>query len=225
MVLLLAALLALPLPAREGADPAINRPYADPDFEQWVERFESEGREVFEKRREIVVATGVKPGMNVADIGAGTGLFTLLFAHAVQGGTSAAAGTVYAVDISKSFVDNIERRAKEAKLGNITGIVGTQSNTGLAPQSVALAFVCDTYHHFEQPRAMLRSIHRALVSGGTLVVIDYERIPGASSGWILGHVRAGREEVVREVEGEGFRLVEQPPLLKENFFLKFVKRD
>ena len=58
--------------AREGADPGINRPYLHPDFAQWVERFESPGREVYDRRMAILSATGVKPGMRTADIGAGT---------------------------------------------------------------------------------------------------------------------------------------------------------
>ena len=62
--------------ARDGADPAINRPYLDPDFSQWVERFERPGREVFDQRQAIVVASGVRPGTRVADVGASTGLFS-----------------------------------------------------------------------------------------------------------------------------------------------------
>jgi predicted methyltransferase len=73
---------------------------------------------------------------------------------------------------------------------------------------------------------MLASIHRALRSGGVLVVIDYERIPGVSSSWILGHVRAGKETVIGEIEAAGFRLVEERKgLLSENYFLRFRRLD
>jgi len=205
----LLALLMLPVSgpamARDGADPAINRPYLDPDFQQWVERFERPGREVYDRREAIVAATGVKPGMQVADIGAGTGLFTLMFARQVG-----AQGHVYAVDISKNFIENIERRAKRAGLMNVDGIVSSQSETRLPPDSVRLVFICDTYHHFEQPRPMLASIHRALIEG-------------ISSNWVLGHVRAGKESVIREIEAAGFRLTADEKLLNENFYLRFVK--
>lgn len=110
--------------ARDGADPAINRPYQDPDFQQWVERFERPGREVYDRRREIRDATGIRPGMRVADIGAGTGLFTLLFARAV-GPT----GQVYAVDVSATFVDKVLRRARGENLANVTAVVSTQTET------------------------------------------------------------------------------------------------
>lgn len=220
--LTLAALLllacAVPAVAREGADPAINRAYLDPDFAQWVKRFESPGREVYDRRAAIVAASGVKPGMRVADIGAGTGLFTLLFAHAVG-----PAGHVTAVDISSTFAANIRRRAQIEKLGNVSTRINTQTDTGLPSASIDLAFVSDTYHHFEQPRAMLASIHRALRAGGTLIVIDFERVEGKSTAWVLGHVRADKKQVIREIEAAGFRLAADTGLLKENFYLRFEK--
>lgn len=216
-MLLLSTAMAM---AREGADPAINQPYLDPDFEQWVGRFESPGREVYDQRTAILTASGVKPGMHVADIGAGTGLFTLLFARAV-GPT----GHVSAVDISTTFASNIQRRAKNEKLNNISTHVNTQTKTGLSPASIDLVFISDTYHHFEQPRAMLASIYQALKPGGSLVIIDFERIDGKSSNWVLDHVRADKKQVVAEIEAAGFRLTADKALLKENFFLHFKKLD
>ena len=218
LIALLLLACAFPAAAREGADPAINRPYLDPDFAQWVKRFESPGREVYDRRAAIVAASGVKPGMRVADIGAGTGLFTLLFARAVG-----PAGQVTAVDISPTFAANIQRRAQIEKLGNVSTRVNTQTDTGLPPASIDLAFVSDTYHHFEQPRAMLASIHRALRAGGSLIVIDFERVEGKSTAWVLGHVRTGKEQVIREIEAAGFRLAADTGLLKENFYLRFER--
>lgn len=202
-----------------GASPEINRPYEQPDYQTWVERFESEGREIYDRRLDILRATGVKPGMHVADIGAGTGLFTRLFASEV-GPT----GKVYAVDISRPFVQNILRTAREQGLANVEGVVNSQNDTKLPPASIDLAFLSDTYHHFEQPQPMLASIRRALRPNGTLVVIDFERIPGKSSAWVMSHVRAGKETVVREVEAAGFRLIkDHDAVLEENFFLVFRK--
>lgn len=205
--------------ARDGASPEINRPFAEPDYGTWVKRFESPGREVYDKRADIVAATGVRAGMHVADIGAGTGLFTLLFADAV--GPS---GKVYAVDVSPGFIENIQQRAQKLGLKNVLGIINTQKDTRLPPSSVDLAFMSDTYHHFEYPMQMLASIHSALRPGGALVVIDFQREENVSSQWVLSHVRAGKETVINEVEAAGFELVEDRPLLRENFFLKFKKR-
>jgi predicted methyltransferase len=156
--------------------------------------------------------------MAVADIGAGTGLFTRLFAPRVSPG-----GAVYAVDISPSFVENILRTCREQGLANVEGIVNTGRDVSLPPASIDLAFLSDTYHHFEYPQTMLASIRRALRSGGRLIVIDFRKQPGISSRWVMGHVRTNRDTVTREISSAGFRLVADKPLLQSNYFLEFVK--
>jgi len=222
--LVLCLLLALGLSAisgvsaEENVSPGVNRHYQDPDYESWVGVFESKGREVFDKRHEIVATLRLGPGMSVADVGAGTGLFTRLFAKAV-GPT----GKVYAVDIADNFVKNILRTGKEQGLSNIIGIVNTQHSTLLPPSSVQLVFISDTYHHFEYPQSMLASIHLALRDKGRLAIIDFRKQEGVSSGWVMSHVRANRDRVVKEVTAAGFRLVEEPGLLTENYFLVFIK--
>ena len=190
-----------------GADPAINRAYLDADYQRWVSRFERAGREVYDRRQDIVEAVRPEKGMTIADIGAGTGLFTRLFASRVG-----PQGRVVAVDISAEFIENILRGTRQQGLDNVQGVVNSQQSTGLPSASVDLAFVCDTYHHFEQPRAMLRSIHQALRPGGELVIIDFRRTPGISGPWIMGHVRGDRESTVRDLEQAGIRLTYAPNL-------------
>lgn len=202
----------------QGASPEINEQYQNPDFRRWQRSFETEGREVYEKRFAIVDAAGPKPGQAIADVGAGTGLFTRLLAARVG-----PQGRVYAVDIARSFVEGNVQRARSARLENVVGIVSTQTDTRLEAASVDLAFVSDAYHHFEDPAAMLASIRRALKPGGTLVVIDFERIPGTSPDWILKHVRAGKEDFRREIEAAGFRFVEEVKLMRDNYFLRFTR--
>jgi ubiquinone/menaquinone biosynthesis C-methylase UbiE len=209
-----------PIFAKEqSVRPGINVPFENPTFEEWVERFEHEGRDVYDKREQIVDATGVQPGMVVADIGAGTGLFTRLFAPRVN-----STGMVIAVDISKTFIQNILRTTREQNLKNVQGVVSTPTDVSLARESVDIAFVCDTYHHFEYPQSMLATIHRALKPSGTLVVIDFERIEGVSSSWVMGHVRGDKQTTIAEIEAAGFQLIEDRPLLKENYFLRFAKK-
>jgi predicted methyltransferase len=227
--LLLAALL-LVVPYGRGAvaphtpaeppavPPSMNAHYLDADVEQWRGIFESPGREVFDRRFEVVQALALREGMRVADVGAGTGLYSMLFARAV-GPT----GRVYAVDISPTFIASIKARAAEYRVSNIEGIVNSERSTELPPGSVDLVFLADTYHHFSYPRAMLASIHTALVAGGELVVIDFRRVAGFSSPWVMGHVRAGREQVIDEVQGAGFVLVDEPVALRSNYFLRFRK--
>jgi len=215
----LALLLLVPIVAHaQGASPEINEQYRNPDYSRWQRNLETEGREVYEKRLAIVDAVAPKLGQAIADVGAGTGLFTRLFAARVG-----PQGRVYAVDIARAFVDGNVQRARAARLENVVGVVSTQADTRLEERSVDVAFVCDAYHHFEEPKAMLASIRRALRQGGTLVVVDFERIPGTSPDWILQHVRAGKEDFRREIEAAGFRFAGEVKLMRENYFLRFTR--
>ena len=156
--------------------------------------------------------------MVVADIGAGTWLFTRLFALTVEPG-----GTVYAVDISKTFIDNILRTSRENGLTNVKGIVNTQKDVSLPADSIDLAFITDTYHHFEYPRSTMASIHKALRKDGRVIIIDFRRDPRISSDWVMRHVRGNKDQVIEELREAGFRLVDDKPLMRANYFLEFVK--
>ena len=219
---LLASLAALwpALPAAQhGAKPEINSPFlVNPDVARWRKGFENEGREVYAKRNEILAATGVKPGMAVADIGAGTGLFTMLFAQAVKPG-----GRVYAVDISQAFIEHIGERARAEGLDNVTTILTKGTGTELPEASLDLVYTCDTYHHFERPGETLQSIRRALRPGGRMVVIDFEKIPGETHQQRIDHTRADKHTAIREIEAAGFRFVEEKKLMRENYFVVFQR--
>jgi ubiquinone/menaquinone biosynthesis C-methylase UbiE len=202
----------------QGARPGINKPFEQLDWQQSVRMFENPGREIYARREAIVAASGVAPGMTVADIGAGTGLFTRLFAQKV-----APTGKVYAVDISRSFIENILRTCREQGITNVEGIVNPRDDASLPESSIDLAFISDTYHHFEYPQRMMASLHRALRPGGRLIIIDFRRIPGYSTPWVMQHVRAGRQTVIREVQAAGFRFREEKPVLRSNYFLEFTR--
>lgn len=198
--------------------PDINSYFKNPDWRQWVNTFERPGREVYDKRQAIVAASGVKAGMVVADIGAGTGLFTRLFADRVG-----AAGKVFAVDISRPFVENILRTSREQGFVNVEGVINSDKDVSLPADSIDIAFLVDTYHHFEYPVSMLASIRRSLRAGGALIIIDFRRDPHRSSSWVMGHVRAGKDAVIDEVSKAGFQLIDDKPLLRTNYYLVFRK--
>jgi predicted methyltransferase len=201
--------------------PGINTNYLKPDLEvsQWVPRFEREGREIYDHRHRILAAAKVRRGSTVADIGAGTGLFTPLFAEAVG-----PRGKVYAMDIVPEFLRHIEKRAADAGLNQVVTVLCTERSVELPPRSIDLAFVCDTYHHFEYPRSTLASLHRALRPGGELVLVEFKRIPGVSSDWVMEHVRAGEEVFTAEIEAAGFQQIEQHDFLKDNYIVRFRKQ-
>jgi ubiquinone/menaquinone biosynthesis C-methylase UbiE len=209
--------------SEQSVRPGINDNFvkADLDISEWLGRFEIESREVFAGQREVVKAAGIRAGSRVADIGAGTGFFTRLFSE-----VTGADGWVFAVDISPRFIEHINKQAQDDRLSNVTAVLCPENSISLPPESIDIAFICDTYHHFEYPQLTLDSIHRALRPGGTLVVIDFERIPGQSREFILGHVRAGKEVFRGEIESAGFGFLEEVRLeaFKENYFLRFKKR-
>jgi ubiquinone/menaquinone biosynthesis C-methylase UbiE len=202
--------------------PGINHAFLDPalDVQRWTANFEGESREIFAQRRAITEALQLKPGMAVADIGAGTGVFLELFAQAIG-----PQGKLYATDIAPKFIDHLRHRATTAGLTQVSAILGHEQRVPLSESTIDLAFVCDTYHHFEYPQEMLTSIHRALRPGGTLVVIDFERIPEQSRPWVLEHLRADKATFTKEIVAAGFRLAEEVtmPGFKENYFLRFTK--
>jgi predicted methyltransferase len=219
------AVLILPLgcltaPAQEkSVKPGINDPFRDPDVKKFIRTFEGESREIFMLRAKITDRCGLKPGMVVADVGAGTGLFTRQFAKAVGPD-----GQVYAVDIAPKFLDHIRTSCREAGLRNVTPVLCNQDAVDLPPGSVDVAFVCDTYHHFEFPQRTLASLHRAVKPGGRVIIIDFRRIPGKSSLWVLIHVRAGQDVVEKEVAVAGFSKADEVTgLLQDNYFVVFTK--
>lgn len=219
----IAALAAVPtLPAQErSVRPGINDRYENPDLADSMKRFEREGRDIYDCRDAILAACDLKPGMAVADIGAGTGLFTRLFARAVG-----PQGVVRAVDISEEFLAHITNTCDAAGITNVLTTVCAKDDARLPAGCADLAFVCDTYHHFEFPAKTMASIHKALRPAGRLVLIDFERIEGTSAKWVLDHVRAGKAAFRAEIEAIGFEFIgEKTGLLRENYCLVFRKSD
>lgn len=202
--------------------PGINDNFLDPDLDvdEFTDRFEGESREVAVQRDAIARELDLRPGEAIADVGAGTGLFMEPLAAAVT-----TSGTVYEVDISPSFIEHLRARARDNALEHVEVVLCDEHSVALPPASVDVVFVCDTYHHFEYPRSTLASIRASLRSGGRLVIVDFERIPGVSREWILGHVRAGKEEVRAEVEAAGFQFRREATGLglEENYVLEFVR--
>lgn len=209
-------------PAAVALPEGINDKFLDPKMnpEEWAKRFERDGREAYEARNEILAALDLQPGMRVADVGAGSGLFTVLFSSAVGD-----EGWVFAVDISSNFVQHIANRAQAAGINNITPVLCDEDSVNLPAESIDLAYVCDTYHHFEHPEKTVASIYKALRPGGRLVVVDFVREEGVSSEWTLGHVRAGKDVFTQEILSTGFELADEPKLkgLNENYLLVFRK--
>ena len=204
----------------QSVRPGINDNFvkADLDVSQWLGRFEVESREVYAGRERVLDACGIRDGQTIADIGAGTGFYARMFSEAVGDD-----GWVYAVDIAPRFLQHITHQARDEGVQNLTAVLCSDRSVNLPSNSIDVAFICDTYHHFEYPTQTLASIRRAMKEGGVLIIIDFERIPGESREFIMNHVRAGKDVIQGEIERSGFQFVEEVtiPTFKENYFLKF----
>jgi predicted methyltransferase len=188
----------------ESLSPGINERFKEqPEIS--IKQFDSFNLHSAKQQKEILDACGLKPGMDVADIGAGSGIHACLFAEKVL-----PAGKVYAVDIVKEFLDHIEATCREKRIKNVQCVLGSATSCNLKPDSVDVAFSCDTYHHFEYPFKMMASIREALRPNGKFVIIDFK---DKSS-----HVRADSKTVIEEISKSGFRLIESRDF-SEMFFL------
>ena len=196
---------------------------ADLDPAEWAGRFESESRETFAAGAAgaaVTAALAVEPGQSVADVGAGTGAHLHPFAAAVGEN-----GRLYAVDLAPAFVARLRDRAAAGRLSQVTPVLCSETSVMLPAASCDLIFNADAYHHFEYPARTLASMFSALKPGGRLAVLDFERVPGESFEWTLGHVRAGKEVVRAEIEAAGFVFLSEPEVagLEENYLMIFRK--
>jgi ubiquinone/menaquinone biosynthesis C-methylase UbiE len=208
-------------PAQEkSVKPGINDRWRSPDIKPLVETLETESREIYHEREALARLVDAKPGMAVADVGAGSGFMTELFAKMV--GPS---GRVYAVDINPKLLELITQRAAKDGLKNIQTVLDNDKSSELPPNSVDIIFLCDTYHHFEFPKAMLASMLRALRPGGQVVLVEFHLVKGKSPAWMFEHVRAGQEVFTKEFVDAGFAFEKElpTPYFTENYMLRFRK--
>jgi len=132
---------------------------------EWLERPE---RVEEERPERLLSALDLRPGMTVADIGAGTGYYSWRIAQRVGVG-----GTVYAVDIQPEMIKLLEQQMSRRAAVNVKAVLGTLTDPRLPPAGVDLALMVDVYHEFEYPHEMLTAIVRALKPGGRLVFVEF----------------------------------------------------
>src|SRR5438477_2754515 len=131
----------------------------------WLVRPEREAEEQPEKALD---ALNLKPGMVVADIGAGVGYMSLRMARRVG-----PAGKVYANDLQPPMLDLLRQNAAKAGIGNIVTVVGDVADPKLPANTMDLVLLVDVYHEFSQPQQMLRKIRETLKADGRLVLLEY----------------------------------------------------
>lgn len=190
------------------------------DIDVWLKTLEVNSRELYSAREDVVAAVGLQPGDRVADVGAGTGLYTLLFADAVGPD-----GVVYAEDIEPKFLSLINHRASDLGLANVVSVLGREDSITLPANSVDVVFIADTYHYFEDRQAIMKTVLSALKPGGALYIVDFDLVEGKPRPREQQHVRFGKTAVITEVEFFGFNYVGDvtPAALHENYMIKFTR--
>ncbi|MEM6537766.1 MAG: methyltransferase domain-containing protein [Pseudomonadota bacterium] len=209
----------------EQADPLPPPPYGEEEksnFEVWLDTMELSSRELYSSRDAVLEALQLKESDRVADIGSGTGIYSLLFSDAVGPD-----GIVFAVDIEPRFLSIVTQRVADEDLENVVAVLSRQDDVTLPKGVLDVAFVADTYHYFKEPDRVMRSVHEALADDGRVFVLDYEFVEGGDSDPSRDHLRFGKDDLVSEVEGYGFRLKQEIdiPGMSEFYVLEFDKND
>lgn len=162
----------------------------------WLERAEREEEEAPSK---AIDALELKPGMVIADVGAGSGYYTSRMAKKV-----APSGRILATDIQPGMIAILERRIKAEGLGNVTTILGSMDDPRLPPNSIDMAIMVDVYHELQQPELFLQRLKPAFKPGGRLVLLEFRKedpkVP------ILEVHKMSVAEVKAELEAEGFAI-------------------
>ena len=213
---LVAAIVAAQSFTAAGVHPVSGRRFADVmgwQGAEWLERFE---REKEEEPGKALDALGDLTKATVADVGAGSGYFTVRLAARV-GPT----GHVYANDLQPEMLKMLGMRLARERITNVTLLQGTVADPKLPPLSLDLVLMVDVYHEFSQPQSMLRAIRVALKPTGRLVLLEYRkedpRVP------IRFEHKMTVEEAKVELEAEGFRLSRVDDRLPRQHILIFSK--
>jgi SAM-dependent methyltransferase len=179
----------------------------------WLEREEREREESPTKAIELLE---LKPGMVVADVGAGVGYYTTRMARRV-GPT----GKVFATDIQPEMLAMLRKRVEDRKLSNIEMVLATETDPKLPANTFDLVLMVDVYHELAQPQRILRRLHQALKDDGRLVLLEYRKedpyVP------IRIEHKMSVAEAKLELEDEGFVLDKVIPGLPWQHVLVFRK--
>lgn len=215
----LAALLALGLSCPDPAPAQHGHPNErTPNVMEYLDRLDRPERDQDQKPAQVVEALGLKPGMRIADLGAGSGYFTRRFVEAV-----AETGKVYVIDVEQEALKYVEdslihmHRPFDAEF-----ILARPDNPKIPVESVDLIFVCNTYHHLEDRTVYFGNLRSSLTPGGRIAIIDfYHDDRSGELGFPKRHL-VSREKVVEEMTGAGYRLAEEHTFLPKQYFLEFL---
>jgi len=197
--------------ARPAAAQLANR-----SAEEWIKTLESKNRLESLKIYETLAALKLKPGMKVADIGAGTGVFTIPLAQAVKPG-----GTAYAVDIDQALLDHIAEKATEQGMTNVQVVLGAFTDPNL-PDDVDFALINDVLHHIDKRAEYLKNLAGYLKPGGRIAVIEF--IPGQGGHQNQPELQVSQETATKWMADVGLKPIENfNKMFTDKWFVIFGK--
>jgi ubiquinone/menaquinone biosynthesis C-methylase UbiE len=189
--------------------------------DEWVVTLEGPQRIATQKVDAVLAKLDLKPGLVIADIGAGSGLFSRPLAKAV-----APAGKVYAVDIQQDLLDHINQRDKEENIGNIRTVLGEYDDPKLPARDVDLAFINDVLHHIQNRAVYLKALGTYMKPGGRIAIIEMDKNDPKTSHRNQPELLVAREEMLQWMSDAGFKLVQEHPDLfpGTKLFLVFARK-
>jgi ubiquinone/menaquinone biosynthesis C-methylase UbiE len=198
------------------APAGIHAQLASRPADEWKKTLEQASRVDNLKVDEIVMRVALKPGQVVADLGAGTGLFSVPLAKAV-GPT----GRVYAVEIDKGFFPQITEKASQQHLTNVTTVLGEFTDPKLQARDVDLAFMHDVLHHVQDRATYIKNAARYLKPSGRFVVVDYK--PEQSPHKDQPDLVVSEEQAAAWMKAAGLGKVDRVALFPDKYFLIFSR--
>ena len=184
--------------------------------DEWIKTLETPSRLESLKIYETLAALKVKPGQIVADIGAGTGVFTIPLAQATKPG-----GTVYAEDIDQALLDVISEKATEQGMMNVHAVLGEFGDPNL-PVDIDLALINDVLHHIKDRAGYLKTLAAYLKPGGRIAVIEFIPEQGGHKG--QPELQVSQEQATKWMADAGLKPVDQIKLFTDKWFVIYEKR-
>src|SRR5579862_3274804 len=189
-----------------GSATSIQAQLAARKADEWVATLEGPQRVSGQKVDEVLAKLALKPGMVVADIGAGSGLYSRPLAKAVAPG-----GKVYAVDIQQDLLDHINQRAKDENITNIQTVLGEYDDPKLPSRNIDLAFINDVLHHIQHRAVYLKALGTYMKPGGRIAIIEMDKNDPKMPHRNQPELLVAREEILQWMSDAGFKLVQEHP--------------
>jgi len=174
--------------------------------DEWVTTLEGPQRVAGQKIEEVIAGLSLKPGMTIADIGAGSGLFSRPLAKAVGPN-----GKVYAVDIQQDLLDYIDKRDKEENIRNVRTVLGEFNDPKLPARDVDVAFINDVLHHIQNRAAYLKALGTYLKPSGRIAIIEMNKDDPNTPHKAQPELLVSRDEILKWMSDAGFKLVQEHP--------------